>query len=88
MTWFKPLGILFYPASVGGWLATLAAAAFCIHIFLFVDARAHSVADTLYGIFPYWGPTLLALAGLADRTGGRRHNRIAVDPQDARPGGA
>jgi hypothetical protein len=30
-----------------------------------------SVSDTLYGIFPFWLPTMLALAWIADRTGGR-----------------
>jgi hypothetical protein len=50
---------------------TLLAIAFCAHIFLFVDSRAHSVTDTLYGIFPFWGPTLLGLAWIADRSGGR-----------------
>jgi hypothetical protein len=33
-----------------------------------VDARAHSVTDTLYGIFPYVAPTLLGLYVLALRT--------------------
>jgi hypothetical protein len=71
MRWFRPLGLLFVPVSIMGWLATALALAFCVHIFLFVDSRAHSVTDTLYGIFPYWAPTLLGLAWIADRTGGR-----------------
>ena len=72
MIWFRPLGLLFVPVSIAGWLITLLVLAFCAHIFLFVDARAHSVTDTFYGIFPYWGSALLALAWIADRTGGRR----------------
>jgi hypothetical protein len=72
MRWFKPFGLLFYPGSAIGWVLTLLAIAFCAHIFLFVDGHAHSVTDTLYGIFPYWGPTLLGLAWIADRSGGRR----------------
>jgi hypothetical protein len=71
MRWFRPLGPFFYPVSAIGWILTLAALAFCAHIFQFVDHRSHSVTDTLYGIFPYWGPTLLALAWIADRSGGR-----------------
>lgn len=71
MRWFRPWGILFVPISPMGWLATALAIAFCVHIFLFVDSRSHSVTDTLYNIFPFWAPTLLALAWLADRTGGR-----------------
>jgi hypothetical protein len=70
MRWFKPFGLAFYPVSVMGWLATGLALAFCTHIFLFFDHRAHSVTDLLYAIFPYWGPTLLGLAWIADRTGG------------------
>lgn len=70
MRWFKPYGLAFYPVSAIGWLATILALAFCAHIFLFFDHRVHSVTDLLYAIFPYWGPTLLALAWIADRTGG------------------
>ena len=70
MRWFRPLGLLFMPTSVWGWICTAAAAAFCAQIFIFVDSRSHSVTDTLYGVYPFWVPTLLALAWLADRTGG------------------
>ena len=71
MHWFKPAGILFLPASAVGWVITVMASAFCLQVFLFVNAHAHSVSDTLYGVFPFWVPTLLALAWIADRTGGR-----------------
>ena len=72
MHWFKPASILFFPVSAMGWAITLLASAFCLQVFLLVDAHAHSVSDTLYGVFPFWVPTLLALALIADRTGGRR----------------
>ena len=71
MRWFKPAGVLFLPASAAGWLITAAALAFCVQVFWFVDARSHSATDTLYGILPFWVPILLALAWIADRTGGR-----------------
>ncbi|MEQ7874730.1 hypothetical protein ABDK56_12075 [Sphingomonas sp. ASV193] len=71
MRWFKPAGLLFVPVSIFGWLATAFAFAFCSQIFAFVESRAHSISDTLYGVFPFWVPTLLALAWVADRTGGR-----------------
>jgi len=74
MKWFKPAGALFIPASALGWLITILAAVFCVQVFWFVDSRSHSVSDTFYGIFPFWVPTLLALAWIADRTGGRNHN--------------
>lgn len=72
MTWFRPMGVLFCPNSLTGWLMIIAALAFCIQVFVAIDARSHSVSDTLYGIFPFWAPTLLLLAWIADRTGGRR----------------
>jgi len=71
MRWFKPVGLVFVPVSPPGWLASLLAIAFCAHIFLFFDHRAHSVTDLLYDIFPFWVPTFLGLAYIADRTGGR-----------------
>lgn len=71
MRWFKPAGIFFAPVSAAGWLTTILAIIFCARVFLVVDARSHSVSDTVYGIFPFWLPTLLALCWIADRTGGR-----------------
>lgn len=68
MLWFKPIGFVFRPVSIAGWIVSLAALAFCVHIFLFFDGRSHSVSDTLYGVFPYWVPTFLLWAWIADRT--------------------
>ena len=75
MRWFKPVGILFVPVSLMGWLISLSAVAFCGQVFWAIDRHSHSASDTLYGVFPFWIPTILLLAWLADRTGGR-----AVDP--------
>ena len=74
MRWFRPAGFLFMPVSAAGWLVTAAAFAFCAQVFWFVDTHSHSVSDTVYGVFPFWLPTLLALAWLAVRTGGRIHS--------------
>lgn len=71
MRWFKPASFLFLPASVAGWLVTAAAISFCVQVFVVIDAHSHSVSDTLYGVFPFWAPTLLGVAWVADRTGGR-----------------
>jgi len=71
MRWFRPLGPFFLPVSIAGVVITLAAVAFCIQVFWAIDRHSHSVSDTLYGIYPFWLPTLLALAWIADRTGGR-----------------
>ena len=70
MRWFRPLGIIFLPVSVPGWIVSVLAAAFCLHIFVFVDGHSHSVSDTLYGVFPYWVPTFLLWAWIAGRTSG------------------
>lgn len=72
MQWFRPMGLLFRPASIAGWLLILIALAFCVQVFIAVDRHSHSASDMLYGIFPFWAPTFLALAWVADRTGGRR----------------
>jgi hypothetical protein len=71
MRWFRPLGPAFLPVSAAGWAFTLLASAFCAQVFWAIDRHSHSVTDTLYGIFPFWAPTLLGLAWIADRTGGR-----------------
>jgi hypothetical protein len=68
MRWFRPIGLLFVPVSLTGLLITGLAAAFCAQVFLFVDARSHSVSDTFYGVFPYWAPTFLLWAWIAGRT--------------------
>lgn len=71
MQWFRPMGLLFRPASIAGWLLILIALGFCVQVWIAVDRHSHSASDTLYGIFPFWAPTFLALAWIADRTGGR-----------------
>lgn len=70
MLWFKPVGIIYRPLSLAGWVLTLLAAGFCIHVFLRIDSRSHSISDTLYGVVPYWLPTLLAWLWIAGRTSG------------------
>ena len=69
--WFKELGLLYIPVSLVGWIVTIMAFAFCAQVFLFVDSKSHSVADTLYGVFPYIVPTLVGLYVLALRTSRR-----------------
>lgn len=72
MRWFTLWGWIHRPVSAAGWLVTLAALAFCVQVFLAVDARSHSVSDTLYGVFPFIVPTLLALDLVASRTSSPR----------------
>lgn len=53
------------------WRLTAVAVAFFVQIFRLVDRRRHLASDALYGIVPFWAPTSLSLAWIADRTGGR-----------------
>ena len=66
--WFRPAGLFYIPVSAPAWALTLAALLFCAWIFRAVDARSHSVSDTLIGVFPYAAPALLALYVIAMRT--------------------
>jgi len=68
-TWFKPLGWLFRPVSWQGYVAVIAAVAFCVQAFTAIDRHSHSVSDTLYGVFPYLASAFLLLNWLASRTG-------------------
>ena len=75
MRWFKPLGVVFLPISTIGWGITILGFAFCVQVFVAIDHHSHSVSETLYGVFPFWAPTLLSLAWIADRTGGRTEGK-------------
>jgi hypothetical protein len=77
MHWFKPWGWIHRPDSIAGTLVTLAAAAFCVNVFIAVDRHSHSVSDTMYGIFPFVVPTLILLEWVASKTSGREHNATA-----------
>lgn len=55
----RKLGWFFAPQSPLAWLAALALIAFCVQVFLAIDARSHSASDTLYGVFPFWTVTFL-----------------------------
>jgi len=40
-------------------LLAVPAAVFAATCFIAVDRHSHSVSDTLYGIYPFWGTTFL-----------------------------
>ncbi len=69
LNWFKKAGWIYLPANWPGWLVFAVFAVFCIHIFIFVDSRSHSVSDTLYGVFPYIIPAFLLYIWVASETG-------------------
>ena len=66
--WFKPIGWIYYPVSVIGWVITLFIAAVFIHDFLFVNSRAHSISDMYYEFIPYGGIYIIAYLWLASKT--------------------
>jgi hypothetical protein len=68
--WFCRKGWFYLPKAAPGWIITGVALAFCVQTFIAVDARSHSVSDTLYGVFPYWAPTFLLLQWIGRRGAG------------------
>lgn len=59
-TWFRQWGWLYRPDSWERVVVTALLVLFLAQVFWVVDGRSHSVSDTLYGIFPYWTPAILA----------------------------
>ena len=66
--WFRAWGWIYRPVSWQGVLIILLTLGFCVQVFLAVDRRSHSVSDTLYGIFPYIVPALMALNWVASKS--------------------
>jgi hypothetical protein len=66
--WFKRFGWFYVPISVPGAIVVLLAALFCLTVFRAVDRHAHSVSDTLYGVFPFFVCTFLLLDWIGART--------------------
>ena len=66
--WFKRRGWFYVPVSVQGAVVWLAAAAFCVTVFLAVDRHSHSASDTLYGVFPFFTATFLLVDWIGSRT--------------------
>lgn len=66
--WFRRLGWIYRPVSWQGVILVLLALAFCVQVFLAVDRHSHSVSDTLYGVFPYFGCCFLLVNWVASNT--------------------
>ena len=47
LNWFTRKGIIYWPASIAGWVILALAAAFAVYTFIDIDSRSHSVSDTL-----------------------------------------
>jgi hypothetical protein len=67
-SWFKSWGLIYRPISFAGVVLTIAAIAFCVHVFLVIDRRSDSAPDTLYNFYPFAAPTFLGLMWIASRT--------------------
>ena len=66
--WFKRFGWSYRPVSWQGVLLLLLALVFWVQVFLAVDRHSHSVSDTLYGVFPYFGCSFLLVNWVASNT--------------------
>ena len=66
--WFKKAGWLYRPVTTAGGVVTIVLALFCVHIVLVANARAHSVSDLIYGVFPYLVPTFLVWIWITGNT--------------------
>ncbi len=69
--WFVSWGWVHRPVSAIGFVLVLLAAAFCVQVFLVIDAGSHSASDTLYGVFPYIVPCLILLEWVASKSSAR-----------------
>ncbi|CAN5120549.1 hypothetical protein BH09BAC6_BH09BAC6_23730 [soil metagenome] len=47
LNWFTRKGIIYWPASVVGYVILIAAAVFAVYAFIDIDSRMHSVSDTM-----------------------------------------
>jgi len=47
LNWFTRKGIIFWPASVVGWIILILATAYAVYTFIDIDSRSHSVSDTM-----------------------------------------
>lgn len=66
--WFVRRGWFHLPITMAGAVVVLVAAAFCLNVFLAIDRQAHSVSDTVYGVFPFFACTFLLVDWIGGRT--------------------
>jgi hypothetical protein len=45
--WFTRKGIIYWPASIVGWVIFILAVAYAVYLFVDIDSRSHSGSDTL-----------------------------------------
>jgi hypothetical protein len=47
LNWFTRKGIIYWPASIVGWILLGIAAALAVYMFIDIDGRSHSASDTM-----------------------------------------
>jgi hypothetical protein len=47
LNWFTRKGIIFWPASIVGWVILVLAAAYAVYTFIDINGRSHSVSDVM-----------------------------------------
>ena len=75
---FKRVGWFYFPVSIFGGIVWLGALLFCLTVFRAVDRHSHSVADTLYGIFPFFVCTFLLVDWIGARSSGKESPNVQV----------
>jgi hypothetical protein len=76
VNWFRRWGWFYIPSSFPGAIVTLLAVLFCATVFVVVDRHAHSVSDTLYGIFLFFACAFLLVDWMGTRTCGTTSHRL------------
>jgi hypothetical protein len=72
--WFKPIGWIYYPVSIIGWVITIITFLLCVKFFIAEDRISHSASDTLINFFSY-GALFLIIAGwIASKTSQKSNN--------------
>ncbi|MES2377097.1 MAG: hypothetical protein V4553_10985 [Bacteroidota bacterium] len=47
LNWFTRKGLIYWPASIIGWVILVLAAAYAVYTFIDIDSRSHSGSDTM-----------------------------------------
>lgn len=64
-----------WPRSIKGAVLFVGLLAFMANTFVAIDRDSHSVSDTLYGIFPFWGCAFLLYQWLAGALDGGANDK-------------
>ena len=47
LNWFTRKGIIYWPASIVGWIILVLAVAYTVYTFIDINSRSHSVSDIM-----------------------------------------